>query len=213
MKRLSAVIVVLSVVSALVPVRAQTTDHLPPMTPVLALAALSWSESGLVSRIEAEDGTVTWENDEDMRAIHAVLLRGSERERVGYLSFARMYARGVVGRARPIERRWLWGLDPSGAEPIGWPSHHWRRRGDRLEREEHAPWSAFRARWLAHYAHAQEVQRLRLDTWAEWGPCEAIPDDWGGAMDRARAERLRLIPVECGPTDNDFYIRPSSAAG
>jgi hypothetical protein len=43
----------------------------------------------------------------------------------------------------------------------------------------------------------------------EWSPCDSEVHDWGGAMDRLRAERIGLIPIDCGETRNDFYARPS----
>jgi len=63
---------------------------------------------------------------------------------------------------------------------------------------------------MAVFARAQEVVRgLSLENISEWGVCEDPVHDWGGSMDRHRAERLRLIEVECGDTANDFYARPS----
>lgn len=208
MKHLNTILAILVVFAALAPASAQRRSR---MTPALALATVTWSESGLVTEEMAEDGTVTLIGDEDMRGIHGVFLRGADRTGLSYLSFARSYASGVLGRRRAINRRWLWGLNEAGTRPAEWPSATPRTRADgRIEMEPHAPWSAFQARWMTTLTHAREVVALDLETWSSWGPCDSVPDDWGGVMDRERARRLRLIELECADTDNDFYMRPSS---
>lgn len=169
------------------------------ITPQLALALVTVSEEGWLS---CESDVC---DDAGMRAIHAVLANGAQRHSVSYVSYAGWYARGVIGRQREIGRPWLWGLRPDGAEPTHWPAHVFR--GGR--RVPHPPWSAYRARWLRTYEHAGSVARLRLDDWSSWGPCNAIPTDWGGTMDQERAERLRMAALSCEGTRNTFYIRRS----
>lgn len=208
MKHFNTILALLVVFLALAPASAQRRSR---MSPALALATVTWSESGLVTEETAEDGTVVLVGDEDMRGIHGVFLRGAARTGLEYMTYARNYARGVLGRRRAIHRRWLWGLNEAGTRPEEWPSVVPRTRADGfIEMAEHAPWSAFQARWMTTLARAREVAALDLTTWESWGPCSAIPDDWGGAMDRERARRLRLIELECAGTDNDFYLRPSS---
>lgn len=199
-------------ISAAVPTSGQRTER-PRLTPQLALATLTWSEAGLVTRTVAEDGTVTWSDDGDMRGIHAVLLRGSERAGVSYLRFAALYARRLIGRQGSINREWLWDLRPDGREPARWPTTVTVRRRGVVEVRRHAPWSAFRERWLNTYERAGEVVRLGLDTWADWGVCTEPPDDWGGDMDHERAMRIGLVQLDCDEgVDNRFYLRPSTIA-
>lgn len=174
------------------------------ITPQLALATLTWSESGLVSRREV-NGQTRWGRDGDMRAIHAVILRGAERMETTYLGFARMYARRLLGGRGSINRRWLWDLQPDGTAPRGWPETITTRGNTRA----HPPWEGFRSRWLNTYERAGEVVGFELRNWPTWGSCEAPPDDWGGAMDHERAERIGLHRLECDDdVQNRFYVRP-----
>lgn len=201
---------ILTVVCVSAPTLGQRSDGVR-MTPQLALATLTWSEAGLVTRTVSEDGVVTWSDDGDMRGIHAVLLRGAERTDTSYLRFAAMYARRLIGREGGINREWLWDLRPDGREPARWPTTVRVQRGDTVEIRPHAQWGAFRDRWLNTYERAGEVVQLGLDTWADWGVCSEPPDDWGGDMDHARATRIGLIQLECDERlDNRFYLRPSS---
>jgi hypothetical protein len=192
----------------------RTTRRRSDWTPQLVLATLTWSEAGLVCRnVDRDDDRslppgLECQTD-DMRAIHATILRGAEIRDWSYVQFAWNYAPHVIGGRGSIAREWLRELDPSGRQPPSWPLTVMRRRGDRIRSEPHAPWSAFRARFLRHYEIAGEIVALTLDTHSEWSPCSEAPDDWGGEMDRERAERLRLIELECGDTDNDYYRRPS----
>jgi hypothetical protein len=182
------------------------------MTPQLALAVLSWSEAGLVTRTVSEDGTAMWSDDADMRGIHAVLLNGAARHEMRYLTYAASYARRLIGGQGTITRPWLRELRPDGREPTQWPTEAWVRRGGAVTRQPHAPWSVYRQRWLDTYERAGEVVALTLDTWHEWGVCQEPPEDWGGEVDDARAERIGLVRLECDGTRNRFYLRPSTVA-
>jgi hypothetical protein len=175
------------------------------MSPELALARLCVSEAGWTC----------WETGDGL-GIHEVMLRGSARTGLRYETYARSYARRLFG-ARPHDLprlRWVGQMEPSGAEPSAWPRSMTRRVRGSVRVEPHAPWSAYRARWLAVLARAREVMsELTLDDVDEWGVCDRPVHDWGGWMDRARAERIGLVPVDCGlsggSTRNDFYCRPS----
>jgi len=180
-------------------------DNPARLTPSLALARLCVSEAGWTC-FETGDGL----------AIHEVMLRGSDRQGLRYETFARAYARRLFG-ARPHDLprlRWVGQMNASGDAPPAWPTMLTRRVGGTVRVEPHAPWSAYRARWLAVLARAREVvAEMTLDDVDEWGVCDRPVQDWGGWMDRARAERIGLVPVDCGVTDegtrNDFYCRPS----
>lgn len=170
------------------------------VSPALALARICVSEAG-------------WDcfTSGDGLAIHEVLLRGAAREGMGYVAFATAYAGRVMG-ARPhdsVRLRWVGSLREDGREPDYWPDSVVVGRSDGLVHYGPGPsWSRYRAAWLAVLARAREVVGLTLvDT--SWSPCVSEVHDWGGSMDRLRAARIGLIPVECGETANDFYARPS----
>ena len=188
------------------------------LSPGVALARLCVSEAGWTC-FDTGDGL----------AIHEVLLRGSARQSIRYTSFARAYAGRLFG-ARPHDvprLRWIGQMNETGDAPRDWPATYTRRRRGVTTIEAHAPWATFRARWLAILARAQEIVTTNtLDDIDEWGSCERAVHDWGGWMDRDRAERMGLVEVNCDTftsatdeagevvqtrieTANDFYCRPS----
>jgi hypothetical protein len=158
----------------------------------------------------SEAGWNCWDTGDGM-AIHEVILRGAERHDMRYVTYARAYSRRATG-AVPMTgaRAWLPMLNAAGTEPANWPEHSYRRRPDgTVAVTPHPPWSRYRESWLAILARAREVVRsLSLENAIEWSSCERPVHDWGGAMDRERAERIGLVEVSCGETQNDFYCRP-----
>lgn len=175
----------------------------PRVSEQLALARLCASEAGFPERRE-EGG---WRFYDDCPAIYAALQFGGEQMDMTWLGFARAYSRRVMGQTITGPRAWVAHLQADGSEPAGWPTIVTRPQRDGTVRvEPHAPWRAYREAWRALYDHAGEVLRGEVIA-----PCEGPVSDWGGSMDRARAERIGLIPVMCGTTQNDFYIRPSWA--
>lgn len=86
-------------------------------------------------------------------------------------------------------RPWSLWLRRDGSRPWGWPSA--------------AAWPRFAARWLAILAAADRVVAGEIAH-----RCEAEPEAWGGAVDRERARRMRLVEVDCGETRNAFYVFP-----
>jgi len=193
------------VLATLAPAQAQENR----LTPGVALARLCISEAG-------------WECFErgDGFGIHEVIARGAAQQSIRYESYARAYARRLFG-ARPHDvprLRWVGQLTAACTEPADWPRTMTVRRGGVVQVVAHAPWSAYRQRCLEVFAHAaQVVTEHTLDDVDEWGICERAVHDWGGWMDRERAERIGLVPVACGTADasprNDFYCRPSLDAG
>lgn len=179
---------------------AAQADDRNPQDPALMLARVCVSEAGWTC----------WESGDGL-AIHEVLLRGAARERLRYTSYARAYSPRATGAVPDTSRRaWLSGLWQDGAQPPGWPAQTFRTLpGGNVRMVPGPRWSNYAPRWLAILARAREV--VTSDTLANarvWHPCATAVHDWGGAMDRARAERLRLVHVACGGTANDFYQRP-----
>lgn len=184
---------------------AQATQRQERLTPALFLARVSVNEAGWTS---FETG--------DMVAIHEVFLRGATFQQVSYLAYATHYSQRVAGLRPSTSGRiaWTMNLRSDGREPTNWPRYVEGRRaptGDGpVQVRPHPAWSNFRAGWLATLAHAAEVVTWTLDDHDEWGRCDGEVHDWGSPrLDRARAERLGLIEVECGDTANDFWARPS----
>lgn len=163
----------------------------------LALARICASEAGLPRR--SDDG---WEIAADCAAIHAVLEAGAERTGLSYLAYARSYSTRVFDAERDDSRAWIAHLSPTGAEPRGWPQGHVLTSRGRMVA---APrWSHYRGAWLALYEHAGRI--LEGEVTHE---CDGAISDWGGSMDRERAQRLGMTRIECGDTRNDFYLRRS----
>ena len=191
-----------TVFMASVPVGAQSREG--RMSPTLALARICVSEAGWAC----------WETGDGL-GIHEVILRGADRHDMSYTGFARSYS-SAAGRERThlSERmRWIRELNERGDAPPSWPTQRYVRRGDAVEIRPNIPWSRYRESWMAVLARAEEVvRRYQLDNIGVWGVCTSPVHDWGGAMDRERANRIGLIEVECGETSNDFYARPSLVA-
>lgn len=148
-----------------------------------------------------------WEADEtgDCVAIHEVIWRGARREGMSYASFARTYARRLFSFS--TTRSYFAALDERGTEPSTWPRVRTRRLGNGSVAVESVPrFSHYRAAWLDLLAYAATIVGEDPDVLA---PCDGPVHDWGGSMDRERANRIGLIPVDCGDTRNDFYARPS----
>jgi len=170
----------------------------------LALARICASEAGFPERRE-EGG---WRFYDDCPAIYAAIQFGADQMDMRWQGFARAYSGRVFDQTLTHNRSWVAHLRPDGAQPQNWPTQRFVPQRDGTSRVmPHAPWRAYRDAWLALYEHAGQV--IRGDVIA---PCEGPVSDWGGAMDRERAERIGLIPVQCGTTQNDFYIRPSWAS-
>lgn len=144
-----------------------------------------------------------WDSPADCAAIWRVWTRGAERTGLRRASFARAYSRRLLVE-RSVTRRWASGLRRDGLEPEGWPSVEMRLERGAVRVVRAPAWSAYRERWLRVLEQADAI--VRGEGLALPETCE--PDDWGGAMDAERAERLRLIEVECGDTRNRFFVRP-----
>lgn len=169
----------------------------------LALARICASEAGFPERRE-EGG---WRFYDDCAAIYSAIEFGASQMDMRWQGFARAYSGRVFDQSLTHHRSWVAHLRPDGREPQNWPTQRFVPQRDGTVRVlAHAPWSAYREAWLALYEHAGQVIRGEVTA-----PCEEPVSDWGGSMDRERAERIGLIPVQCGTTQNDFYIRPSWA--
>lgn len=143
-----------------------------------------------------------WDDTGDMEAIYAVLAAGAEREGISFRSFARRYSRHL--HTGDVTRRWASELVEACTAPPSWPEVTTVRRRGEVRVVAHAPWRAYVERCRSVFGRAHRVISGELTH-----RCERAPHDWGGRVDRARARRLGLLPVDCGPTIGDYYARPS----
>lgn len=167
------------------------------LTPQLALARVCASELGF-------DGAL-----EECAAIYAVLVRrGREHyHSADFVYAARTYSNSVFDLERRDGRAYVAHLRPDGREPAGWPAYVSTRRG----MVRHAPWTAYRARWLALYEGAGAVVRGEIPN-----ACAGdAADHWGmrGGVDLERATRAGWIEIDCRredgtPTRNAFWRVP-----
>lgn len=164
------------------------------VTDQLALARIGASECGLARCTEGE-----------LAAIVEVLRNRCPNCRL--ITIARQYSSRVFNPQRTDARAWIADLQPDGREPRGWPTEVRQGGGSR----PHAPWSAYRGRWLALYAMAGRVLREqppsacvgRVDHWG------CPPDPRGVCRDHERALRAGWELVECAEgTRNQFWRIP-----
>lgn len=198
MKKVAIVIALVCLVSSTLSAQVRERTRI---TPALALARICVSEANWTC-FQTGDGL----------AIHEVLLRGAARHHMSYVAYAASYSGRVVGSREPTtpRGRWIRELNEAGDAPPSWPRHTYSHRGDSVRVSPGPSWSRHREAWLSILAQARQViADHTLDDVDEWTVCEGEVHDWGGSMDRARADRIGLIEVECGDTANDFYARPS----
>ena len=156
----------------------------------LALARICASEIGLTG------------SSEECAAIHDVLSRRSSRRGNPFMWTARAYSSRVFDPSRRDARAWIAHLRPDGRAPHGWPTHVTVRRGGETHVVRHAPWGAYRARWLTLYETAGRILRGEIDS-----PCDGVVDHWGmrSGVDLERAQRAGWQEVHCGETRNAFW--------
>jgi hypothetical protein len=168
---------------------------------VYTLAALGWihacAETVQADAPEVEAlskicvGEAGWEPGADCPAIHAVLAYRAQVRRSTWLSAARAYSPGHLGRRRDRRRPWIARLHPSGMEPAGWP--------------QALPWSRYRRRWLGVVEYARQIVAGEVSH-----GCPEPPAHWGmrSGIDMRRARAAGWRELECGggkPTRNAFW--------
>ncbi|UJR81163.1 Hypothetical protein I5071_32160 [Sandaracinus amylolyticus] len=164
----------------------------------LALARVCASEIGL-------SGT-----PEECAAIHDVLTSRARRAGASFTWAARAYSNRVFDRERRDPRAWVAHLRRDGRRPDGWPSVITIRRRGEARVVRHAPWGAYRDRWLALYDAAGRIVRGEL-----MSQCEGPVDHWGmrSGVDWERAQRAGWEEVRCGETRNAFWRVPPRDQG
>lgn len=166
-----------------------STRRIPDQT---VLARVGASECGLAHCTAGE-----------LSAIREVLLErctGCSLE-----TAARRYSDSVFDHSRTDSRAWVVDLRADGSQPRGWPSEVVRNG----VLGEHAPWAAFRDRWMALYALAGRVIDEELPS-----GCDGRVAHWGqereGTEDYERAIRNGWTRIDC-PDDfrNAFWWPPN----
>lgn len=168
----------------------------------IMLARICAHEAGWES-----DGTGSWNAEEtgDCAAIHEVLYRNAHFRGFSYRASGHAYSGRLLSGT--TVRSYYNELDADGTRPPSWPTGSWVTGASGMLQFEPGPsWERYRDRWLELLRYAELLAHSNPE---DTSPCAIPVDDWGGRMDAARAERLELIPVDCGHTRNDFYARPS----
>lgn len=147
---------------------------------------------------------------DECAAIHDVLSRRASRWDTSLSWAARTYSNRVFDRDRRDGRAYIAHLRPDGRRPEGWPEVTTVRRGGASRVVRHAPWGAFRERWLGLYEAAGRIVRGEIRS-----PCRDAVDHWGmrHGVDMERARRAGWLEVDCGPTRNAFWHVPRAQEG
>lgn len=176
----------------------RTQRREPRVDSQLALARVCASEIGLSGE------------PLECAAIHDVLTRRAERSRASMLWMARQYSNRVFDQQRRDARAWVAHLRPDGRRPDGWPTVVTVRRRGEVRTVRHAPWGAYRDRWLALYEAAGQIVEGEIQS-----QCQEPVDHWGAryGIDWERAQRAGWQEVDCGETRNAFWRLPARDQG
>jgi hypothetical protein len=172
------------------------------VTPQLALARVCASEIGLREP-----------HPRECAAIHQMLLRRAATAYRGssFEYAAARYSASVFNLERRDTRAYVAHLRPDGREPEGWPeSVMVRQRDGTVLVRRHAPWHAFRERWLELYETAGLIIAGEIPS-----ACPEAPDHWGmrSGIDLERALSAGWTEIACTradgtPTRNAFWRIP-----
>jgi hypothetical protein len=178
--------------------RARALARADQLDEVLLFARLAYGETGTPQSANDDPSTPLWD---EAHAFLAVLdnRRGRRISRVEMM--AAYSPRRVFPHPENERNRWIAELDLRGRRPPAWPA--WR--GARWH--QYPPWRSYGCpRWLAAVDAARRLLRS-VPARVGRGPCEEVPDHWGGrpGVDDEALERGWRI-VDCGRTQNRFYV-------
>lgn len=166
---------------------------LAPCAPVRASSSRE-SDALLLSRICVSEAGFASHASGDCGAIHYTLLGTVDERGVSFRSAARAHSPRATGARETNDARlaWVAQLNELGLAPMAWP------------RAPHAPWGAYRERWLDVLDRSRELVTWTLDDHDEHSMCEAPPTTWAAPWHEP-SPGLRAI--DCGGTRNRFYTR------
>lgn len=181
-------IALLAALGVLLVAGAALAQPCPSAPDELVLARLTVHEAG-------------WEAEADARAIYRAIESVAARAGTSWARAACLHS----GRALRGEtsRPWVAELALDGREPAHWPRTRTVCRDGSCRVVEHAPWSAFRDRWLATLELAAFVIGHAAGTYVD-----CAPETWGSHEDvmgrDGRTPGVVWIDVDCGETHNRF---------
>ncbi|MBN1654277.1 MAG: hypothetical protein JXA30_10950 [Deltaproteobacteria bacterium] len=163
---------------------ASSAQHAPP------IPENQWTPSTQVWLARAMVAEAGWTSENDHIAIAYVLARRWRRltERwpeLRFLDVIRNYCAGLGSYRRELtpRQRWLRSLSWNDLVPEGWPEG---------------------ISWDRHLRYWRSILE-RSDRWSKGNlldPCRGRAWHWGGTIDTPRG---RMVPVNCGETQNTFY--------
>lgn len=177
--------------------RARALARAGELDEILLFARILHGETGTPRRANDDPSTPLWE---EAQAILMVL-----DGRRGAMSRAEMFAAYSPRRLfpHPEDQRQLWvaELALDGAMPPHWPRHI-----------AHPRWTSWGCpRWLATLDAAKRVLESAPGRLTEGGPCEEVPDHWGGEVGIDDREHLGWRQIDCGShVRNRYWSVPPS---
>lgn len=166
---------------------------LAPCAPVRASSSRE-SDALLLARIVVSEAGFRGFESGDAHAIHYTLLGTVEEREVSFRAAARAHSPRATGARETNDARlsWVAQLSEAGLRPAAWPA------------PPHAPWSAYRARWLGVLERARELATWTLDDHARDSMCSEPPTTWAAPW---HPPSPGLVEIDCGDTLNRYYTR------
>lgn len=162
--------------------------------PVVMFARIAYGETGPPQLGENDHpSTQLWDEAE---AFLAVI--DQRRGRMSRLEMMAVYSpRRVFPRPDDRRQQWLAEVQRDGRTPPSWPTSG-------------PPWRTYGCpRWLATVDAAKAVLEARDESVGK-GPCDEVPDHWGGSFDTFPFEHgWRRVVCAGGHTRNLFWAVPS----
>ena len=162
--------------------------------PMHASAACE-SDALLLARIcVSEAGWRTHESGDCGAIAYAITATSTERA-ISFRAAARAHSPRATGARETSDTRlsWVAGLRRDGGEPAAWPA------------PPHAPWAAYRERWLEVLDRARELVTWSLEDHEADSMCEVAPVTWAA---RWHTPSPGLRAIDCGGlVVNQFYAR------
>lgn len=161
--------------------------------PLHASAACE-SDALLLARICVSEAGWSAHESGDCGAIAYAIAATSSERAISFRAAARAHSPRATGARETSDARlsWVAGLRRDGGEPTAWPA------------PPHAPWAAYRERWLEVLDRARELVTWSLEDHEADSMCEVAPVTWAA---RWHTPSPGLVEIDCGDTRNAFFAR------